>query len=173
MSGSESRSPRPAVPLWLILVTLLGGAFLVPRGNQPAEVKDAPPASQVGNLPGAATPEDRVLAPLREFLGLPVLPAKSGEPAILGKLQLENSLPDGSRVKASAEWGAQPPVSEKKSNQADLAKRIKDNVGLLEFLIVSVADPIDTADYTRRVNSVVPRRTCPNWKGRRRQGFVA
>lgn len=145
MSGSESKSPRPAVPLWLILVTLLGGAFLVPRGNQPAEVKDAPPASQVGNLPGAATPEDRVLAPLREFLGLPVLPAKSGEPAILGKLQFENSLPDGSRVKASAEWVDQPPVSEKKSNQADLAKRIKDNVGLLEFLIVSVADPFDTA----------------------------
>ncbi len=116
MPEPESKSARPPMPLWLILVTLLGGAFLVKQGGQTTGEKDAVPPNmaRMGEAQSAITPEDRMLAPLREFLGLPVTPS-----ADLGK------------------------------DTAALDQRIQSRVGLLEFLIVSVADPIETATNYR------------------------
>ena len=79
---------------------------MVQRGNHPAEDKDAgsPPAVRAVAAGETSAAEDRLLAPLRQFLGLPVVPDKSAGPAVLGKVQLENPLADGTRIKASAEW---------------------------------------------------------------------
>ena len=116
MSDPESKSSRPPMPLWLILVTLLGGVFLAKQGTQPASDKDAGPivtASPAG-AQVVVTPEDRMLAPLREFLGLPIDPSS-------------NTIKD----------------------QEELTKRVQSNIGLLEFLVVCVADPIETATNYR------------------------
>ncbi len=112
--------------MWLLIVTLLGGAFLVQRGNQPAVITDAPPppAIRSGSETGDpdADAEFRMQSPLREFLGLPTTSPKAA-----------NSYP--------------PPVQDKALDQ--LATRIKSRVGLLEFLVVMVADPIETATNYR------------------------
>src|SRR5687768_9797655 len=99
MSGSEPRSTRPSPPWWLLIVTLLGGAFMVQRGNRPAEDKEAGAPSVVRASAAAETSaaEDRLQAPLREFLALPVTPAKAAAPPVLGKVQVDNPLPDGTR----------------------------------------------------------------------------
>ena len=149
MSGSEPKSTRPGPPWWLLIVTLLGGAFIVQRGNQPAEDKEAgtPPAVHAAATETSAA-EDRIQAPLREFLGLPVMPDKSAASSVLGKVQLENPLADGSRVKASAEWLGKASDREQ-DRKAELKKGIRASVGLLEFLVVMVADPLDTATNYR------------------------
>ena len=122
MSGSESQSPRPPMPLWVILVTLLGGAFLLQRGKYSGtdKVTSSPAVVTTRLHADALTPDDRMKAPLREFLGLPLVPAKKSDVA-----PREND------------------------RQENLTTRIEDVVGLLEFLIVSVADPIDAATNYR------------------------
>ncbi|MGI8978561.1 MAG: hypothetical protein ACR2FY_05010 [Pirellulaceae bacterium] len=139
------------MPIWLILVTLLGGAFLVQRGNQPAEDKGggAPPTSHAASEAASSDANDRLRAPLREFLGLTLQPSKVVEPSVLGNLSVEMPLPEKGRMRASAEWLGPTPAVERGKDQTDLSKAIKDNVGLLEFLVVMVADPIETATNYR------------------------
>jgi hypothetical protein len=99
------------------LLTLLGGAFLVQRGGIPPESEnEAAPvtASSGGDAKSPEKLDDRMSAPLREFLGLPV-----------------NSSLD------------------KEKDHADLARQMNSSVGLLEFLVVMVADPIETATNYR------------------------
>lgn len=150
MSGTESRSPRTASPWWLLLMTVLGGAFLAGRGTRPPEDKGAaaPPPARAAADSVKDSPEDRLLAPLREYLGLPLKPAKA-EPPGPAKQLLDQPLPGGSRLKASVEWPSQPPAAEQDKRIADLRSRIQQRVGLLEFLIVTVADPIETATNNR------------------------
>jgi hypothetical protein len=150
MSATESKSNRTASPWWLLLMTVLGGAFLAGRGTRPPEDKGtaAPPAARAASESEKASPEDRLQAPLREYLGLPLKPTKA-EPAPPGKLLLDQPLSGGSRLKASVEWAGGTSSAQKDSQRADLQSRIQKRVGLLEFLIVTVADPIETATNNR------------------------
>src|SRR5688572_702572 len=104
MTGSESQSPKPAMPLWLLVATLFGGAFLLQRGQYPNDEKIAAPPAVVPARTSAegSTSEDRMLAPLREFLGIPSHLSTEADPASLGKLQLDNPLPSGSPVRAQS-----------------------------------------------------------------------
>ncbi|MCE9528947.1 MAG: hypothetical protein K8R36_23115 [Planctomycetales bacterium] len=113
MSEAQLKSSKPSMPLWLLLVTLLGGAFLVQRGGVTSTGdRDAPPPAAVnqGDAKGPEISDDRMLAPLREFLGLSV---KS--------------------------------CLDKKKDHAELVGQIDSSVGLLESLVVMMADPIETA----------------------------
>ena len=55
------------MPLWLLLVTLLGGALLVQRGSAPpADDKDVPLPAAVNRVENASSDakDERLLAPL-------------------------------------------------------------------------------------------------------------
>ena len=118
MPVSESKSRFASAPLWLVVATLLGSTILTQRGNQTSGDRETVPSAQqevVGAVSSAAedfsAAENRMLAPLREFLGMPT------ETAEVGK--------------------------------TSLAERIGNSAGSLEFLVVMVADPIETSTNYR------------------------
>lgn len=148
MSESDASSAKPGMSWWLILVTLLGGAFLFQRGrNQPEDKPAASAIVQERAESKVVTAEDRTLYPLRAFLGIEPPQVNSAEnPTIL---KLDGTLPGGARLKASAEWSSKNSHSKAVDGRTALKERIADCVGLLEFLVVTVADPIDTATNLR------------------------
>src|SRR5689334_11108576 len=115
MAHSESKSSGHSAPWWLLLATLLGSAFMVQRASHAPDEKEASAAngSHGGSKAEVSSAEDRMLAPLREFLGIPTVSAGPSAPR---KLELQSTLPSGSLIRGSVEW-----TDEKSSGQHESA----------------------------------------------------
>jgi hypothetical protein len=151
MPALEPKSRMSSTPLWLVLVTLLGGTFLTRRGKEPVVEKLEPRPAAVQAVIDAdfSQAEDRMLAPLREFLALPPIPAKSDTSAITAESSTTQSTLTGSDETNQGDLTSDSATPRPKTAKEALAERVGTSVGLLEFLVVMVADPIETSTNYR------------------------
>ena len=123
----DPKSARSTTPWWLLLLTLFGSAFLAQRAAPNPSDKESAASSPtpVTVVAAGKDPTDRLLAPIRALLGLPESEQK--------------------QVAESANAAESADGAEKAQLSADaLTAELQKQIGLLEFMIVLVADPIDT-----------------------------
>ena len=151
MAESSSGSSSGGLSHLLVLIlALLGGSFIAQQSSsvdvKPTEVK-SDSASKHEEHPSLAevSVEQSLLEPLREFLGVG-LPKQSAEATAKTTAKTSEASTDDTEATATDNANSMKSVDDFWS-QADtqrLLTEVRRQVGELEFLIVSVADPIET-----------------------------
>ena len=143
MSSTTKSSSLPNS--WMFLAAIVGGAFVLQRAadqsgkETPTIASGSQAVPTIEDTPRAR--DRRVRAPLRAYFGLAEPPELAPKPAIIPMLPEPNK---------AAKPSSESPRSAGKGVDVDvdLAERLL-SVAQLDFLIVTVADPIDSAENYR------------------------